>query len=204
MAVDSNRQRTDTALGARHLWMITSMVVVLIVASALIPIDQVVTAQGIVVSQSPTILVQPLETSIVRSIDVREGQRVRAGDVLARLDPTFAAADLATLAAQVTSLEAEVARLQAEAAGKPFSYTGTDPSWLLQAAIHAHRMAEFDSKIENFRHKADELASVISRAESDADGLSRASESRANHGGYAQAARGAAGRQQAATVAGHG
>ena len=43
----------------------------------LIPIDRVVTAQGKVVSQAPTIVVQPLETSIVRSIDVREGQVVR-------------------------------------------------------------------------------------------------------------------------------
>ena len=149
-------------------WMITSLVATLIVASALIPIDQVVTARGIVVSRSPTILVQPLETSIVRSIDVHEGQRVRAGDVLARLDPTFASADFAALAATVTSLEAEVARLQAESSGKPFNYAENEPSWLLQAAIHAHRMAEFDSKIENYRHKADELASVTTRAESDA------------------------------------
>jgi hemolysin D len=149
-------------------WMITGMVAALIVASALIPIDQVVTARGIVVSRSATILVQPLETAIVRSIDVHEGQRVRAGDVLARLDPTFASADLAALAATVTSLEAEVARLQAESAGKPFNYTENQPSWLLQAAIHAHRMAEFDSKIENYRHNADELASVTTRAESDA------------------------------------
>jgi HlyD family secretion protein len=149
-------------------WMITGMVATLIAASALIPIDQVVTARGIVVSRSPTILVQPLDTAIVRSIDVHEGQRVRAGDVLARLDPTFAAADFAALAATVTGLEAEVARLQAESSGKPFNYTDNEPSWLLQAAIHAHRLAEFDSKIENYRHKADELASVITRAESDA------------------------------------
>lgn len=149
-------------------WMITSMVAILIAASALIPVDQVVTARGVVVSQSPTILVQPLDTAIVRSIDVHEGQRVRAGDVLARLDPTFAAADLAALAASVTGLEAEAARLQAESSGKPFNYTENEPSWLLQAAIHVHRMAEFDSKLENYRHKAAELASVITRAESDA------------------------------------
>lgn len=126
------------------VWIIASMVVVLIAATGLIPIDQVVTARGIVVSQSPTIVVQPLDTSIVRSINVREGQRVHAGEVLARLDPTFATADLTALATQVTSLEAEVARLQSEAAGKPFDYTGSDPSWLLQATIHAHRIAEYD------------------------------------------------------------
>lgn len=152
------------------VWMITSMVFVLIAATGLIPIDRVVTARGVVVSQTPTILVQPLETAIVRSIDVREGQQVRAGEVLARLDPTFASADLAALAAQVSSLEAETSRLKAEAAGKPFIYRGTDPGWLLQAAINAHRVAEYDAKIDNYRHRADELAAVISRSVSDAAG----------------------------------
>jgi hemolysin D len=62
----------------------------------------------------------------------------------------------------------QVSRLQAEAGGQPFAYSGPDPSWLLQASIHEHRIAEFDSKLENYRHRGDELASVISRAESDA------------------------------------
>ena len=150
------------------IWIITSMVVVLLAAAWLIPVDQVVTARGIVVSQSRTILVQPLDTAIVRTIEVREGQRVKAGEVLARLDPTFAAADLATLAGQVSGLEAEVSRLKAEAEGQPFTYSGHDPAWLLQSAIHEHRLAEFESKLDNFRHRADELSTVISRAQSDA------------------------------------
>jgi len=50
----------------------------------LIPIDRVVTVQGKVVSRTPTVVVQPLETSIVRSIAVTEGQTVHTGDVLAR------------------------------------------------------------------------------------------------------------------------
>ena len=80
-------------------WIVATMVATLIAVSGLIPVDQVVTTRGVVVSQSPTIVVQPLDTSIVRSIDVREGQRVRAGELLARLDPTFAAADLAAVVA---------------------------------------------------------------------------------------------------------
>jgi HlyD family secretion protein len=152
------------------VWVIASMVVVLVAAMGMIPVDQVVTARGLVVSQSPTILMQPLETAIVRSIDVREGQDVRAGQLLARLDPTFAAADLATLEAQVSSLEAEVARLQAEAGGKMFTYTGLDPDWLLQASIFGHRKAQFDSKVDNYGHRLEELAALISRAQSDAAG----------------------------------
>jgi HlyD family secretion protein len=150
------------------IWVIVSIVLTLIGLCGLIPVDQVVTSRGIVVAQSPTIVVQPLDTSIIRSIDVREGQRVVAGQLLARLDPTIAASDLAALAAQVSGFEAESARLKAESTDAPFNYTGDDPAWLLQAAIHGHRIAEFNAKIDSFRHSADELASEISRADSDA------------------------------------
>ncbi len=154
-------------------WLIASMITALIAAAGLISIDRVVTAQGIVVSQSPTILVQPLETAIVRSIEVTEGQQVRAGEVLAKLDPTFAAADLGSLAAQVSSLSAEVARLQAEAGGKPFTYDGNDPDWLLQASIYGLRQADFKLIVENYKHKLDELTSMISKAESDIEGYTK-------------------------------
>jgi HlyD family secretion protein len=149
------------------VWIIASMLVLAITAMGLIPIDQVVTARGLVVSQSPTVLVQPLETAIVRSIDVREGQEVRAGALLARLDPTFAAADVAALEAQVSGLEAEVARLQAEAEGKPFNYGGSESAWTLQVAIYGHRKAQFDAKVDGYRHRLDELTAVIARSRND-------------------------------------
>jgi HlyD family secretion protein len=151
-------------------WVIASMVVALIGLAAFIPVDEVVTTRGHVVSHSPNIVVQPLETAIVRSIDVREGELVKAGQLLARLDSTFAAADLAALATQVTTLQAEVARLQAEADSRPFDYGGLDPSWTLQASIFERRKAVYDAKVENFDRQHDELTSVISRSQSDADG----------------------------------
>jgi hemolysin D len=152
------------------VWVIASMVIALVVLMGLIQIDQVVSTRGIVVSQARTVLVQPLETAIVRSIDVREGQEVKAGEVLARLDSTFANADLTALSAQVSSLEAQVARLRAEAERKPFIYGGSDPNWMLQASIYGHRQAELESKIENYKDRLDELAAVISRSESDSAG----------------------------------
>ena len=152
------------------VWIISSMVIALIALAGLIPVDQVVTTRGLVVSQSPNIIVQPLETAIVRSIEVREGQHVQAGQVLARLDATFASADLQSLAMQVSTLEAEVARLKAEADGHAFNYDGLDPSWTLQASIFERRKAVYDAKLENFDRQSDELSSVISRAQSDADG----------------------------------
>jgi HlyD family secretion protein len=151
------------------IWVVASMVLTLIILMGLIKVDQVVTARGIVVSQAPTVLVQPLETAIVRSIDVREGQHVKAGDVLGRLDPTFAAADVAALAAQVSSLEAELARLQAEADGKEFGYSGSNPNWTLQAAIYGHRKAEFEAKLNNYTERMAEFSALIERSRSDVE-----------------------------------
>src|SRR5260370_8660031 len=54
-------------------WMIAAMLAALIAAAGLIPVDQVVTARGVVVSQPPTIVVQPLETAIAPSIAVTPG-----------------------------------------------------------------------------------------------------------------------------------
>lgn len=150
--------------------MISTMVIASFVALGVIEVDKVVTTPGRVVSLASTIVVQPLETSIVRTIEVREGEVVRAGQLLARLDPTFAAADVDTLAAQMKQLTAQVARLQAEAEIRPFAYTGLDPSMSLQAAIFAQRKAEHSYKLENYQLKADSLHAAMTRARSDAAG----------------------------------
>ena len=145
------------------------MVVLLIVLGSVVNIDRVVTSPGRVVAKSPTIVVQPLEVSIVRSIDVRVGDTVRRGQVLATLDPTFSAADVAKLEAQVRSLEAEISRLQVEADGQPFD-TGprTDPDALLQASIYKYRQAEYRAKLANFDQRIETAQATIARSREDA------------------------------------
>jgi hemolysin D len=146
---------------------IGSMVLASLAALGVIEVDKVVTTTGKVVSRAPTIVVQPLDTAIVRSIEVREGEIVRAGQILARLDPTFAAADLGALATQVSLLQAQVTRMQAEVDGKPFSYSGLDPNLSLQAAIFAQRTSEYNFRLENYQQKADSLSATLARAPSD-------------------------------------
>jgi hemolysin D len=152
------------------VWIVGATVGSLLLAIGLIKVDRVVSARGEVVSRFPVLVVQPLETAIVREINVHVGEQVRAGQVLARLDPTFAAADLGALASQVSSLQAEVDREQAEAQGNPFTYTGHDPYFSLQAAIFAQRQAEYNYKRQNYSEKIDALAAAIKRANADALG----------------------------------
>ncbi len=162
---------TPVPFAARGIvWVIVSMFMAILLAMGLIHVDRVVTAQGRVVSRAPTMVLQPLEAAIVRSIDVIEGETVRAGQVLARLDPTFAMADVGALAAQVATLQAQVSRMQAEAEGRPFTYTGLDPSLSLQAAVFAQRQAEYTFKLENYTQKINGIVSAIAKANSDATG----------------------------------
>ncbi len=156
---------------AQHTaWIVTSMFVAWVVAMLVIKVDQVVTGQAIVVSKDPTLVVQPMETSIVRSIEVHPGEAVRAGQVIARLDPTFTAADLGADAGQVANYQAQVERMQAEVQDKPFSYVGLDPNLSLQAAVFAQRKSQYDFTLENYKQKADSLIATIARANSDAAG----------------------------------
>jgi HlyD family secretion protein len=156
---------------ARNItWIIFSCVVATFTLSGIINVDRVVTAQGVVVARSPTIVVQPLETAIVRSIEVHVGDTVHAGQVLARLDPTFAQADAGAATAQVSLLQAEVSRMQAEMENRPFTYTGLDPNMMFQATIFAQRQSEYNNKLENYREKADSLSATIARARSDEAG----------------------------------
>jgi HlyD family secretion protein len=151
-------------------WTIGSMIAVMIVLSGTISVDRVVTAQGVVVARSATIVVQPLEAAIVRSIDVHVGDIVHAGQIIARLDPTFAQSDANAAAAQVSLLQAEVSRMQAELANRPFTYNGLDPNMMFQATIYSQRQSEYNYKLENYRQKIDSLSATIARARSDEAG----------------------------------
>lgn len=144
-------------------WIITLLVLSLIGVSGLIPIDIVVTATGKIISRAPIMVVQPIDQAIVRSINVHVGQVVKAGDVLAHLDPTFANADMTALQQQVNAYQAQADRDKAETEGKPFVAKKNDPATQLQAALYAQDMAERNFKLEDYRQKINSLEQQVAR-----------------------------------------
>ena len=151
------------------VWSLAAMVVIFIVLASVMKLDRVVSAQGRIVSQAPTIVVQPLEISIIRSLNVRAGQVVHRGDVLATLDPTFSSADVAQLGRQVSKLSAEIARLKAEAKNVAFTVSGDDPDMLLQESIWRFRQAEYAAKLANFDQRMATLQATIKSNQTDAE-----------------------------------
>ena len=162
---------TPIQYGARSVnAVVCTMAAACFAAAGLIPVDKVVTAAGKVVAETPSSVIQPLETAIVRSVDVREGQLVRKGDLLARLDPTFVSADAASLQAQVDSLQAEVDRLQAEATGQPYKPDTASPLTVLQSAIFMQRAAERSFKMQGYAEKISSLQATIQKSMGDVAG----------------------------------
>ena len=105
---------------------VTAAVIVVMFCAALAwawwgTIDIVASATGKVVPSGRTKVVQPLETGVVRSIRVQDGQTVRAGDVLIELDPTVNEAERDRLRDDLLAEQLNVARLRAALVG------GEDP-----------------------------------------------------------------------------
>ena len=100
-------------------------------------------------------------TSIVRSIAVRPGQLVRKGQLLARLDPTYARADLTALSAQEQNYAAQVAQLQAQEDGKPYIPDPTNPASVLQLQTYRQQMGQYNFTIQGYDAKISELRTDI-------------------------------------------
>src|SRR6201984_467890 len=81
-------------------------------------VDIVPTARGKIVPSGRTTVIQPFETGVVRAIHVRDGQKVKAGEVLIELDPTMTDAERDHLKSDLLSSQMEVARLRAAVSGK--------------------------------------------------------------------------------------
>ncbi|WP_194259583.1 HlyD family type I secretion periplasmic adaptor subunit [Gluconobacter vitians] len=130
-------------------------------AMALFPINRVVSTPGRLISTQPTIVVQPLETAIIRSIDVHVGDFVKKGDVLAHLDPTISEADITNMGQQRDAYQAEYDRLKAEAADQDYHVNLNDPASVEQGAAFLRRKNEYQAHVENYAQQIASLESDI-------------------------------------------
>src|SRR5262249_52000342 len=129
------------------LWLLAGMLAALTIGLAVTKVDMVVAANGKIITTDSQIVVQPLETAVVRSVAVKAGDRVKAGDILATLDPTFSEADAAELSAKLRNLNAAYARLEAELAGIEYDPRAANAEHLTQREIFRKRHQEYTAKL---------------------------------------------------------
>jgi HlyD family secretion protein len=146
----------------------------LIAIMCLTRIDRLVTSiGGKLVSTEQVNVYQALDLSIIKSINVHEGDEVQKGAVLATLDPTFAAADVKQVKQQVAVLRAQIARDEAQLKGRPLVLPQeTDPGALKSAGVqkefYNQQVAQHKAQLTSFDAKISQMQATIAKFKSDA------------------------------------
>ena len=126
------------------MWSLIAFAALALFWSILGRIDVVASAQGKLIPSDKTKIIQPFETASVQEIHVKDGQTVKAGDVLVELDATTTGADQARLRSDLMMARLQVARATALLAaiarngGSPRlqSIQGVDAAHLKEAQLH--------------------------------------------------------------------
>jgi hemolysin D len=106
-------------VGRGLAYAICSIFVIALLWSIIGKVDLIATAPGKIIPGGKVKLIQPLEIGVVSKIDVTEGQKVKAGDVLVEIDPTESRAEAQRLAQELVRNQVEAARLEATASADP-------------------------------------------------------------------------------------
>ncbi|OTG82694.1 secretion protein HlyD [Acinetobacter sp. ANC 5054] len=104
------------------IWIITIGLAILLIWAWLFKLEEVSTGTGKVIPSSKEQIVQSLEGGILTKLNVKEGQIVEQGQVLAQLDPTRFESNVGETESLLVASRATAARLRAEVNGTPLSF----------------------------------------------------------------------------------
>ncbi|MFD1193203.1 HlyD family efflux transporter periplasmic adaptor subunit [Seohaeicola saemankumensis] len=139
------------------IWLCAGTVWLFIIWASMAWVDEIVRAEGEMISASRPQIIQNLEGGILAELAVREGDMVQRGDVLARLQGTQFRASVDDLLDQIAALEIRRLRLEAELAGQPAFGVPADLAARNPAMVASEqvllqaRQTDFDSRAAGAR-----------------------------------------------------
>lgn len=120
--IDFQHQQLPTTRARLTIWVGFAGIIALLIWASLAKIDQVTRAQAQVIASDHTQIVQTAEQGVVTQFHVKEGDQVKAGQLLVTLEKARAEAAVGDLSAKVAALKIALIRLQAEVYGKPLVF----------------------------------------------------------------------------------
>jgi len=125
-------------------------------------IDQVTRAQGQIIAAERTQIIQSPDGGVLTALHVKEGDFVKAGQLLATLQKERAQAAVSDTRAKVAALRITLARLQAEIFEKPLQF---EPS-LLSYKDYIHNQTELYTKRQRaFKDEVNALVKILALAD---------------------------------------
>lgn len=151
------------------IWIICLGLVTLLLWAWFFKLEEVSTGSGKVVPSSKEQTIQSLEGGILTKLNVREGEIVKQGQILAQLDPTRLESNVGESASLLMSSRATSARLRAEVNGTPLSF----PEEVLkdsklvkeETALYNSRRANLDESIAGLRQALSLIEQELSMTE---------------------------------------
>jgi adhesin transport system membrane fusion protein len=145
------------------IWLCAGTVVVFLIWASLAWVDEIVRADGEVISASRPQIIQNLEGGILAELAVREGDVVQQGDILATLQGTQFRATVDDLRDQIAALEIRRLRLEAELAGQDSFEVPADIAARNMAMV-ASEQALLVARQADLRSRVDGAARVLEQA----------------------------------------
>ena len=149
-------EREPWRIAYLSLYLVSALILASIIWASVSQIDKIAVARGKLVTTQPNLVVQALETSVIRFVYVAAGDEVKKGQILARLDPTFTQSDVDQLQAKVDSLDAKARRLEAELENREFEERADASSRAeeqLEGQLFRQRKAYYSSHLENLEQQ---------------------------------------------------
>jgi hemolysin D len=173
------------------LYSVSGLAGLLLVWAVFGKLDIVASAEGRLVPQTYVKIVQPSDAGIVQEILVREGDTVKAGQTLLRMDTRLARADEQSIKGELSIKSLQLRRIDAELAGVPLLRKADDPQDLfgqVSAQYRDRRQAYVDAvgqqteALNRTQHDYDSAIEVLAKLRETAPMLKQQADAMADLG----------------------
>jgi hemolysin D len=159
------QQKPPAPLAGWMLRLLIGLLVALLLWATFGRLDIVAVADGKLVPSSYLKILQPAEQGIVKEILVKEGEWVREGQVLIRMDSVLAAADVNAIRAEYHNRRIALRRIDAQLSGKPLLRDKQD-----SAALYAQVGAQYLANVRAYENALAQERSLREKARHDLAG----------------------------------
>ena len=156
------QSRPPAPLGRAVLWLVLALVGAALAWAGAAKLEVVAVADGKLVPAGYLKIVQPSEQGVVKEILVQEGELVREGQLLMRMDAAISSADLRALTVEYDTKRLALRRIDGQLAGIPLAREADDPP-----ALYAQAAAQYAANVAAYRTALLQEQSARERARND-------------------------------------
>jgi len=149
-------------LGRRMLWSALVFLCGLIAWMVFGRLDIVAVAEGRLVPDTYLKIVQPTDAGVVKEILVKEGELVKEGQILMRMDAALSDSDLKTLSTDFHTKRLAIGRIDAQLEGIPLAQRAGDPPELF-----ARTQAQYAANLQAYETALAQERATLDKAKSD-------------------------------------